>query len=288
MDFFAEIRRLTIIALFADDKLMERIVLKGGNALNLIHGLSSRTSLDLDFSLEKDFEDIVDTRGRIFRTLRDRFDSAGYVVFDERFEAKPKLDGPDERPWWGGYELQFKILPKERHIAFKGNRSKMQINAAVIGPGQRRTFSVEFSKYEFTTGKVERELGHYAIFVYTPVMIAAEKLRAVCQQMPEYEIKGGRRARARDFFDIHLVVTKEAVDLASGENLELIRNIFAAKRVPLGLLRQIRDQREFHRPDWADVQSSVAGPLESFDFYFDAVIGQVERLEVLWKEETPG
>jgi predicted nucleotidyltransferase component of viral defense system len=45
-----EVRRLTIIALFSDDELYEQIVLKGGNALNLVYGLSSRTSLDLDFS----------------------------------------------------------------------------------------------------------------------------------------------------------------------------------------------------------------------------------------------
>src|ERR1035438_5406206 len=49
---FAEVRRLTIAALFSDDKLFEQIVLKGGNALNLVYDLSPRTSLDLDFSME--------------------------------------------------------------------------------------------------------------------------------------------------------------------------------------------------------------------------------------------
>lgn len=58
MDLFSEIRRLTIRALFADDTLMERLVLKGGNALSLVYGLSPRASLDLDFSLETDFENM--------------------------------------------------------------------------------------------------------------------------------------------------------------------------------------------------------------------------------------
>ena len=36
---------------------MNQIVLKGGNALNLVYKLSSRTSVDLDFSIDRDFED---------------------------------------------------------------------------------------------------------------------------------------------------------------------------------------------------------------------------------------
>jgi len=48
---FDEIRRLTITALFSDDELYEQIVLKGGNAISLVYGYSSRVSLDLDFSI---------------------------------------------------------------------------------------------------------------------------------------------------------------------------------------------------------------------------------------------
>ena len=73
---FAEVRRVTITALFSDDKLIDQIVLKGGNALSLVYGLSQRTSLDLDFSIEKDFADLTDTRRRIFHALKERFASA--------------------------------------------------------------------------------------------------------------------------------------------------------------------------------------------------------------------
>ena len=66
---FADVRRLTIVALFSDDQLFEQIVLKGGNALNLVYGLSPRTSLDLDFSMESDFTDLDDTRKRVFRAV---------------------------------------------------------------------------------------------------------------------------------------------------------------------------------------------------------------------------
>ena len=40
---FAEIRRVTITALFSDHVLYERLVLKGGNALSLVYGITQWT-----------------------------------------------------------------------------------------------------------------------------------------------------------------------------------------------------------------------------------------------------
>ncbi len=54
--------------------------------------------------------------------------------------------------------------------------------------------------------------------------------------------------------------------------------MFAAKRVPLELLGAIRDQREFHRDDWPSVEQSVAGSVESFDFYFDFALDRIPEL----------
>ena len=47
------------------------------------------------------------------------------------------------------------------------------------------------------------ELDDYTIYVYSPTMIAIEKLRAICQQMPEYALQRRPSARARDFYDIY-------------------------------------------------------------------------------------
>jgi hypothetical protein len=283
---YAEIRRLVIVAFFSDDTLVEKLVLKGGNALNLIYGVSSRSSLDLDFSLNGDFSDFTETRERLFRVLRDRFDSAGYVVFDEKLEPKPRIEGKDQQPWWGGYELKFKLIEKEKYETLKNRPEKMRIDAAVIGPQQLRTFTADFSKYEYTEGKIKKQLNYYTIYVYTPEMIVAEKLRAICQQMPEYR-EGYGVARARDFYDIYLVVKEMKIDLTTSENCDLLRNVFAAKRVPLSLLNRISEQLEFHRPDWPAVVASAIGPLQSFDFYFKFVTDQVELLKALWYEETP-
>jgi predicted nucleotidyltransferase component of viral defense system len=96
-----EIRRIVIIALFSDDELMEKFVLKGGNALDLIHRIGTRSSVDVDISMPDDFTDPEDAQRRIFRALRDRFDAAGFVVFDEAFEPKPSQPRPGQGPAMG-------------------------------------------------------------------------------------------------------------------------------------------------------------------------------------------
>lgn len=284
MEFFEEVRRLTITALFSDDVLFQQLVLKGGNAIALVHRLGLRSSFDLDFSLKSDFDDVEDARNRIQRALEARFDSAGYKVFDLTFAPRPKLDGPDERPWWGGYQLTFKLLTHAEHERLKSKPAKMQAQALPIASRQRRKLTVEISKYEYVEGKIQQDLDHYSIWVYTPTMVAAEKLRALCQQMPEYELCEQPVARARDFYDIFLAVTEAGVDLRSEESRTTISEMFSVKKVPLELLGRLESKREFHRPDWPSVTAAVPEQLNEFDFYFDFVLDQVRALEALWNK----
>jgi len=278
---FATIRRTTIIALFADDELAEMLALKGGNALSLVHGITTRASVDLDFSIKQDFPDFPRAKGRIFRLLKDRFDSAGYVVFDEKLTPKPQIDGEDTMPRWGGYELKFKLLPNELYETLRRSHPDNLSNLAMVtGPGDKRVFKVDLSKYEYIDGKEAYELDDFSIYVYTPEMIVIEKLRAICQQMPEYEDPRLAAPRARDFFDIHETITKLSIDLTTAANVELLRLIFDAKKVPFALLAQVQGTRNFHRLDWRSVETSVVGgPVESFDFYFDFVLEQIEQLK---------
>lgn len=280
---FDEVRKLTITALFSDDELLERLVLKGGNALNLVYHYTSRSSFDLDFSMEGDITEVPDAERRIFHVLRDRFDAVGFVLFDEKFEAKPKTLGEHQPPTWGGYQVSFKLIEKEKFEALRGRTEDVRRQALVIGTGQRRTFTVDLSKHEYTAPKIAKNFEHYQIYVYTPEMIAAEKIRAICQQMPGYLVLRRPGApRARDFYDIYLLVKAAAVDLSA--HLDLVRHVFAAKVVPLNLLANVADYREFHRPDWPAVVSSAGETLEEFDFYFDFVLGEIAKLKTLWVE----
>jgi hypothetical protein len=152
----------------------------------------------------------------------------------------------------------------------------------VIGPVQQRVFNIDISRWEFCEGKTETKLDEFAIYVYTPPMLAIEKIRAICQQMPEYPMRVAKTARARDFYDIHVIIEESKIDLSDRGNMELVRQIFAAKKVLLDLMGLIEKYREFHRQDWPSVEATVGQGLKSFDFYFDYVLGVVKKLEPLW------
>src|SRR5713101_5809271 len=279
----ADIRRLVIIAIFTDDILFEQLALKGGNAVNLVHRLGSRSSVDVDLSLQKDFDDVEDSRERIFRALRARFSEVGFTVFDEEFGKRPLEEEPEDEKW-GGYQVEFKLFETARYALMKDDPDRTRREALVTGPAEQRVFRIHISKYEYCDGKVQADLKDYSIYVYTPAMIAIEKLRAICQQMPEYLIRRYDTPRARDFYDIFATVTGVGVILNSDENLELVRNIFAAKAVDLHLIPRIEIHREFHRQDWPSVELTTSGALESFDYYFDFVVAQTMLLKALWDE----
>jgi hypothetical protein len=288
------IRKTIIVAIASDESLMERLILKGGNALDIVHRLSERSSLDVDFSMSGDFrdaEDLRETSERLFAALRDRFDSIGYVVFDEKLEPRPR-----PRPTglaftaWGGYNATFKLLTKEQYRDLGGMPGTapsgsvlehMRRQAQVAGPNFVRKFEIEISKFEYTEGRVPMEVDSYTCYVYTPAMIAAEKLRAICQQLREYTRRANPAPRPRDFFDIHTIATKAGCDLAAEEHHDLIRQMFAAKEVPLELIARVGedDVRAFHAQQWQSVVDSVrGGPPKPFDFYFDFVAGEAARL----------
>src|SRR5712692_8131116 len=131
-----EIRRMTIKALFSDDFLLEQLVLKGGNALNLVHRIGNRSSLDIDLSLETDFLDPMAAKERIFRALENRFRAEGFMVFDENFK-EIKATGKDElASKWGGYELTFKVIEGKRFEELGRDIRKAQIQSLLIGPNQ--------------------------------------------------------------------------------------------------------------------------------------------------------
>lgn len=279
-----QIRTIAITAIFSDDVLYEKVAFKGGNALSLVHAIGVRTSLDLDFSIEGDFDDPKEIEQRTLKALTDRYEAAGYSVFDFKFRLRPTIPRAGQDPHWGGYMITFKLMEKVKYDSVKKNLAAAQRDALVVGPDEQRIFTIDLSKYEYTTGKVSMDVDDYTIFVYSPEMIVIEKLRAICQQMPEYLQKLGK-PRARDFFDIHSVLSNRDVDLGSAVNLDLAKNIFAAKQVPLGLIVKIPAQREFHRPDWDSVRASTPEAIEGFDFYFDFVIKRtMQSMHPLWKK----
>jgi len=297
MDFeqLEQIKKLAIIALFVDDDLMDTLVLKGGNALDIVYKIAPRASIDIDLSIENEFKpsEIDSIRHKIEQAFRRIFNENGYEVFDVTLAEKPEAVGSDTPSFWGGYQLELKVIKKEKYYPRAANILDLRRNAEIVGPHNRRKLRVDISKHEYCAPKIQVYLDGYTVYVYPPEMIVLEKLRAICQQTEEYcRIIGKlhREGRARDFFDIHTVLKHFSIDLTAPHNIDLVRRVFAAKHVPLDLISKISDSREFHRPDFKAVENTIKPQvtIRDFDYYFDFVVHQCELLaQALGIEQSP-
>lgn len=271
-----DIKRLAIQALFLDDELEERLVLKGGAALALAHGLASRQSVDVDFSMEGDFDDQARAEARIQLALERMFKPRLLELLDFRMVRGPDPVSPDVAAFWGGYQVEFKLVPSDHFKAHVGDLQQLQRSAIRIGSSTR--FLIDISPFEVVDAKVERDLDGVSIFVYTPLMIACEKLRAICQQQPEYGEIVHRRPRdtprSRDFFDIVTLVETFDLKVTSDEGIAMLQAMFESKKVPVELLGRIGGYREMHRADFRGLAETVkaGADLQPFDYYFDRVV----------------
>lgn len=194
--------------MFSDDDLMNRLVLKGGNLLDLIFNISTRSSLDVDFSIDGDFDEPIDVlQDKIGKGLTSAFIDEDFVVFDVAVRDVPPEITDDFKPFWGGYRVEFKIIEKERFGDLHSNWESLQRSAISVGQRGSTKFKIDLSKHEYCDEKKRVDLDGYVIFTDTPEMVVCEKLHAICQQMPEYAelVKSHRSGRARDFVDIHAV-----------------------------------------------------------------------------------
>jgi len=285
------IKNIVLISLFSDDKLMELLVLKGASAIDLIYGVAKRSSLDIDLSVPCGFtlEEFENIKDRIRKTLEQTFLENGYKVFDLSVEEKPPSLPDSLKSFWGGYQIEFKIIEIDKYEKIGSDITELRKYAKVVGVGQRKKLIIDISKHEFCDGKQSKEIEGITIYFYTPEMIAIEKLRAICQQMPEYlttvDASIGA-ARARDFVDICILVDRFGIKLDTEDNQEVMTQIFRAKRVPLNLIMRIKDYREFHRPDFQAVRDTVVAnfDLKDFDYYFNYVVRLCDDLKPFWEE----
>ncbi len=269
----------------SDDVLMDTLVLKGGNALNIIYALEDRSSIDIDFSIESDFEklNISDVNSRIKAVLENTFVEEQLYPFDINFYERPSKLAEKYRSFWGGYVIEFKIISIELFNKWKDDLPNLRRNSIVVGPGQVRIYKIEISKYEVCSHKVRKDLDGYTLYVYSPEMICIEKIRAICQQLPEYRkiVKTATpKGRTRDFFDIYNLIEKFNINLESSENIALLKDIFKIKKVPLSFVKNIRKNKNYYEQDFHSVKDTVLDrdSLKSFDFYFNYVINKIENI----------
>lgn len=282
-----QIKILAVKAMFSDDELLDELVLKGGNAMALVHQVSARASVDLDFSLKQDFgADIAGAEARIRVALSKTFRENGYEVFDFKMIEKPRAISEDMRDFWGGYAVEFKLATSAVFAEHGNDVEALRQRAINLGLGTK--FLIDISRFEYVEDKEPATLDGYTIYVYSPVMIVCEKLRAICQQMADYGpiIKRGRpgSARPRDFLDIFVLMDTLKLDLGAEKTHQILRSMFEIKKVPLALLGKVPDTYEFHATGFPAVEATVAPSfkLREFRFYFDYTLEIVDRLKPVW------
>jgi len=278
MDLLEKIKRMTIVSLMSDDILMALLVLKGGNAIDIAYDLSNRGSVDIDFSMEKDFspEERIRVKNQSAALLNSEFNKEGLHVFDVNFNERPHRVNDAVKSFWGGYCLDFKVIQLDKYQSLNGEIEAVRRNAIPVSGNNSTKFEVDISKYEYVADKRAKDLEGTVIYVYSPEMIALEKFRALCQQNPEYRnvvYSMTPKARGRDFYDIHNLVKSFTLDLSAAGNKDLCKLIFDAKRVPLAYLTQLSEQYELHRQSWPSVVDTInqKEDLKDFDYYFSFV-----------------
>jgi predicted nucleotidyltransferase component of viral defense system len=278
------IKKTAVVAMFADDELMDLLVLKGGNAMDLVHQMNSRASIDLDFSTGDDL-DFEQTLPKVQAALVRTFEAEGYKAFDIKMTSRPGKMPDDLAAFWGGYLVEFKLIKTARAEELGRDLIRMRREAIMLGEGPK--FTMDISRHEYTADKQEHELLGYMIYVYSPQMIVCEKLRAICQQMPDYaeviQRKGLGNQRARDFIDIEALVKKFDIDIRTDDAQAMVRQMFELKRVPLALLGKIESTHDVHALGYDEVKAAMKPgvKLEDFDYYFNFVVDLCRGLEPL-------
>ena len=286
LGFLRDIKKLVIVAMFSDDELMGRLVLKGGNLLDIVYQLSARASVDVDLSMNGEFEDVHKLRIKVFSALEATFREHGYVIFDFKLTEEPPKLSDNMKDFWGGYRIRFKLIDEKKHRTIAENIEDLRKHAAVVGEKGSTVFQIDISKHEFCDDKQLFNLDDHSVYGYSPEMFVAEKLRAICQQMDEYVqlVKLHPRPRPKDFVDIQIIAQHYGIDFTRDDFRELVRQTFAAKKVPLELLSHIPTMHDFHEIGFQSVRDTVYShfDLQDFDFYFEYVCKKCRQLNPLW------
>lgn len=285
------IKTVALIAMVSNDELLDMLVLKGGNALHLVHKLSTRNSMDLDFSMEQDYFDgrIASIAGILEGLLARHFAQIGLQVFDLELIKKPAQLPDPLKSFWGGYTLSYKLIEQDKFEGLKGQQDQLRRQA--IRAEGKQIFEIDFSPFEYTAPKQAVLVENYTVYVYTPLMIVCEKLRAICQQTVEYGQVVGRqtkKSRPRDFYDIYYLVKKLNVDVISPLGLDIIKHMFAVKQVPHEILGSLSSYRQLHAQNQNSLINTVRVDSEilPFDEYFDFVNNLASDVLAAIKEQS--
>lgn len=274
-----EIRNTILKAIYSNEQLNENLVLKGGNALK-IHGIVERESQDLDFSLKETIRFSEEKEGKEFKdSISEAFSDKGYFVNAFEFVSKPKKRHDNLPPYWGGYKISFTLLDANIYqdiIKSQPSEKMKELNKFAIPlEGDGKKIEIDLSYDEYVETKEDYNLDGTKIYLYSPLMIVYEKIRASCQQLDEYPLTTNK-TRARDLYDIYKALTNsKQMDLRdqvlSSENFYILENIFRVKEVPFNLMNKLETKKDDLKIDYEEkvLPQIPSKHQEDFEFIFE-------------------
>ena len=273
-----EIRNTILKAIYSDSDLKENLVLKGGNALKL-YNITDRSSQDLDFSIKESIRYEKENEWKKLQDLiSDAFQQVGFLVVGFEFIEKPKKRKEDLPPFWGGYKISFAIVYTEKYqdkIELQDPDKMKELSKYGENlENNSKKIEIDLSYDEYVADKKSYDLEGTTIYLYSPLMLVYEKIRASCQQLEDYKLVGNK-TRARDLYDIYKILTnpkqanlREAV--LDQDNFYILENIFKAKDVPIELMLKLDSKESDLAEDYKTkvIHQIASSETEDFDYIF--------------------
>ncbi len=245
--------------------------------MRLFDNLTSRLSIDADFSVNTD----IDNESKFFQNLKSSvgasFRRKKLDIIDFEWNIKPKKIRENYPVWWGGWLCEFKLVSfQQRGKSIEAKRR----NALIPDGANSSKVTVEISKHEYCGKKRTKTIQGVKIFGYSRELLVLEKIRAICQQHPDYAYRSSKN-RARDFYDIY-ELTADIDDGFISACSSQIEKVFRAKEVPLKIVASLWDVDfiDEQRRGFVEVKDTVIGKIHNFDVY-------VEHLRFFVKDIYP-
>ena len=276
-----EIVEICLTGLFKEEKLAEKLRLKGGQAIRLKENMKNRLSMDIDFSVSKDVGEPDPFFSLIQEALSNEFSKRDLHLFDFVKVRRPKYPSKDKPKFWGGWAVTFKLIEGSK----KGLTTDKKRKEALLTEGSSSSkIKLDISEFEYCNTFDEISISHVNVKVYTRALLVLEKLRAICQQHPDYPHREVG-TRARDYYDIEQlwgkVINADNIVAFTEDCKNHLTMVFEAKEVPLRLLDRIFDNDflELQSKDWQQVKTTVENKVEEFGYYQETLKDIIERIK---------
>lgn len=278
IDFVVE---TSLVAIYSNNLLSDKVFLKGGQALRIKERLVDRFSADLDFSTPGKIENV----DLFFESLREslikEFYQNKFLVFDFKWVRRPAFRSKEIPDFWSGWAVEFKIIEEHKNNLSPEERSR---EALVPIGGSSPKITLDISEYEYCDSIENVKIKNVNVKSYSRTLLLLEKIRALCQQHPDYKLKGIDQ-RARDYYDIErlwqIVLQTGKTDAFLDDCAKHINNVFSAKGVDISLLEKIfePDFIELQKSGWVAVQQTVSGKLSEFEYYNESLASLIKEIQ---------